>query len=210
MRIVKDHLDFKDLVSRVLTFDYIGALVASLLFPLFLVPQLGLVRTSLLFGMFNAAVGLWGTWLLRPLVPGSRHRAAHAGHCWCSCCSASLMAKAERSRRWPRTHLSRRDRLHADDDRISASSSRKDGRASSCTSTAICNSAPPTSTAITRRWSTRRWLLAGDPRRVLILGGGDGLALREVLRLPQVEAVTLVDLDPEMTGFPSAFRRWRN
>jgi spermidine synthase len=36
-------------------------------------------------------------------------------------------------------------------------------------------------------------------RSVLILGGGDGLALREVLRYPNVRAVTLVDLDPEMT-----------
>src|SRR5262249_545473 len=42
--------------------------------------------------------------------------------------------------------------------------------------------------------------LAGEPRRVLILGGGDGLALREVLRWPTVEHVTLVDLDPAMTG----------
>src|SRR6266700_198285 len=40
MRILKDELDFKDLVSRVLAFDYIGALVASLLFPIFLVPKL--------------------------------------------------------------------------------------------------------------------------------------------------------------------------
>src|SRR5436190_1441331 len=68
MRILKDELDFKDLVSRVLAFDYVGALVASLLFPIFLVPRLGLNRTSLLFGMLNAAVGLWGTWLLLPLI----------------------------------------------------------------------------------------------------------------------------------------------
>ncbi len=34
---------------------------------------------------------------------------------------------------------------------------------------------------------------------VLILGGGDGLALREVLKYPDVEEVTLVDLDPGMT-----------
>src|SRR5580692_12867373 len=70
MRILKDHLDFRDLVSRVLAFDYIGALVASLLFPIFLVPRLGLVRTSLIFGMLNAAAGLWGTYLLRPLLNG--------------------------------------------------------------------------------------------------------------------------------------------
>lgn len=35
--------------------------------------------------------------------------------------------------------------------------------------------------------------------RVLILGGGDGLALREVLKYEDVAAVTLVDLDPVMT-----------
>src|SRR5215470_4534915 len=71
MRILKDELDFKDLISRVLAFDYIGALVASLLFPLFLVPRLGLNRTSLLFGMFNAGIGIWGTWLLLPLIKGN-------------------------------------------------------------------------------------------------------------------------------------------
>ncbi len=36
-------------------------------------------------------------------------------------------------------------------------------------------------------------------RRVLILGGGDGLALREVLKYPDVESVTLVDIDPAVT-----------
>jgi spermidine synthase len=43
--------------------------------------------------------------------------------------------------------------------------------------------------------------LAARPgvRRVLILGGGDGLAAREVLKHPGVESITLVDLDPEMT-----------
>jgi len=35
-------------------------------------------------------------------------------------------------------------------------------------------------------------------RRVLVLGGGDGLAVREILKYPDVESVTLVDLDPEM------------
>jgi spermidine synthase len=32
-----------------------------------------------------------------------------------------------------------------------------------------------------------------------VLGGGDGLALRELLRYPGLESITLVDLDPEMT-----------
>lgn len=41
--------------------------------------------------------------------------------------------------------------------------------------------------------------MAGRPKKVLVLGGGDGLALREILKYPEVELVTLVDLDPEMT-----------
>jgi spermidine synthase len=46
---------------------------------------------------------------------------------------------------------------------------------------------------------------AGSPRRVLILGGGDGLALREVLRYDSVTAVTLVDIDPDMTSLSQRF-----
>ena len=37
-------------------------------------------------------------------------------------------------------------------------------------------------------------------RSVLVLGGGDGLALREILRYPNIKQVTLVDLDPAMTA----------
>ncbi|WP_297446056.1 polyamine aminopropyltransferase, partial [Desulfurobacterium sp.] len=40
--------------------------------------------------------------------------------------------------------------------------------------------------------------LAGKRKNILILGGGDGLALREVLKYREVKQVTLVDLDPEM------------
>src|SRR5438876_942402 len=68
LRILRESVDFKELVAKVLTFDYLGALAASLLFPILLVPHLGLVRTSLLFGLASAAVGLWSTWLFRPLL----------------------------------------------------------------------------------------------------------------------------------------------
>lgn len=43
--------------------------------------------------------------------------------------------------------------------------------------------------------------LAGSPKRVLICGGGDGLALREALRFPNVEAVTLIDCSQEVLDF---------
>ncbi len=42
--------------------------------------------------------------------------------------------------------------------------------------------------------------LLGNPQNVLILGGGDGCATREVLKYKSVEKITLVDLDPVMTN----------
>ena len=65
MRLLRSHFEFKDVVSNVLTFDYLGALGAALLFPIVLVPSLGMVRTAILFGMVNAAVALWSTYLFR-------------------------------------------------------------------------------------------------------------------------------------------------
>jgi spermidine synthase len=41
--------------------------------------------------------------------------------------------------------------------------------------------------------------LGRDPRRVLVLGGGDGLATRELLRYPSIERIDLVDLDAAVT-----------
>ena len=37
------------------------------------------------------------------------------------------------------------------------------------------------------------------PKDILVLGGGDGCAVREILKYPSVEDITVVDLDPAMT-----------
>jgi spermidine synthase len=47
--------------------------------------------------------------------------------------------------------------------------------------------------------------LAGNARDVLIIGGGDGCAVREILKHDFVESVTLVDLDPMMIEFAETF-----
>src|SRR5690606_27197671 len=56
MRILKNKLEFEDLVSKIFTYDYIGALLASLIFPLVLVPYMGLIKTSFFFGILNVVV----------------------------------------------------------------------------------------------------------------------------------------------------------
>jgi spermidine synthase len=61
---------FGDVVARALAYDYVGALAASLLFPLLLVPRLGLVRTSVIAGAVNALVALSATFVVRVERPG--------------------------------------------------------------------------------------------------------------------------------------------
>lgn len=42
-------------------------------------------------------------------------------------------------------------------------------------------------------------MLHGYPQNVLVLGGGDGCAVREILKYKSIKKITLVDIDPEMT-----------
>ncbi len=199
MRILKDELDFKDLVSRVLALDYIGALAASLLFPLFLVPKLGLTRTSLLFGMLNAAVGIWATWLLEPLIKKNINLLRVKGFIIIILLAIAFI-KADYL-----TSLAE-DSLFADNIVYAESSSYqrivvtkgKTGYALFLNGNLQFNS-----------YDEYRYhealvhpafaALDTNPKRVLVLGGGDGLAVREILKYPSVESITLVDLDPAMT-----------
>ncbi len=205
MRIARDQLDFKELVSRVLAFDYIGALAASLLFPLFCVPRLGLVRTSLLFGMLNAAVALWGTWLLQPLLKGNP-AGLRARACVVLVLLGIGVVKADALTTWAE------EGLYADAVVFTRTTPYQRivmtrGRAGFHL---FLNGHLQFSSVDEYRYHEAlvhpAMTLAGEPRRVLILGGGDGLALREVLKHPGVRAVTLVDIDPEMTGLSRHFR----
>lgn len=204
MRIVKDQLEFKELVSRVLTFDYIGALAASLLFPLLCVPRLGLVRTSLLFGLLNAAVGLWGTWVLRPLLPGGpvglRIRAVAV-----ILLLVAALAQADRLTTLAEEEIFPGAVVYATStpyQRIVVTQNRAGFQL-------YLNGHLQCSSVDEYRYHEAlvhpAMVAAGAPRRVLVLGGGDGLALREILRHAGVEAVTLVDIDPDMTRLSDRF-----
>ncbi len=200
MRILENELDFKDLISRVLAFDYIGALVASLLFPLFLVPKLGLARTSLLFGMVNAAIGIWGTWLLEPLIKKNINFLRAKGFVIMILLLIAFI-KADYL-----TTLAE-DALFADNIIYAKSSSYqriivtkgKTGYALFLNGNLQFNSFDEYryhEALVHPAMNT----FGANPKRVLVLGGGDGLALREILKYPSVEFIQLVDLDPEMTS----------
>ena len=189
---------FNDLVSRVLTFDYLGALAVSLLFPLVLAPQLGLVRTGFLFGMLNVGVGMWTLYVFRRELANAGGRVLRA-----SCVMALLVLGfvfSERMVQWGEHGLFGDQIVYStstpyqrlvitkwkDDLRLYINgnlqfSSRDEYRYHEALVHPALQSMP---------WA----------KRVLVLGGGDGLALREVLRYPNITHVTVVDLDPAMTG----------
>ena len=197
MRILKRNVRLQELVSQVLTFDYLGALAVSLAFPLLLVPQLGLVRTGFLFGFMNAAVAVWALWLFRHEL---RQFRAHA-----LACAAVLAALAAGLLGAEQLTRFAEDKFYQD--RITFS-----------------QATPYQRIVLTQGRQGLRLYLNGNlqfaesdeyryhealvhpamaahggPRRVAVLGGGDGMAVREILRYPSVQSVTLVELDPAMT-----------
>jgi len=188
--------DFRETVSNVLTFDYVGALVASLLFPLLLMPHLGMIRTGFLFGFLNAGVAL----ALLLTLPRAGYRGEKVASVLVLLALAAGFVASDRLQRWAevagygepviyasttkfqRIVLTRRD----DDVRLYLNgnlqfSSRDEYRYHE---------------ALVHPALGR----VANPRNVLILGGGDGLAAREVFKHPEVQHLTLVDLDGEMTS----------
>ena len=197
MRILRDRYAFKEVVSNVLTFDYLGALAASLAFPIVLVPKLGLVRSAILFGIVNAVIALWSTFLFAELL-GTR-RALRA-----ACVAVLTILTVGMTQAKAITTLAE-DNIYSDDVIFS-----RDTRYQHIVLTAwkddlrlFLNSHLQFSSRDEYRYHEALVHpgLAALPgaRRVLVLGGGDGLAVHEILRYPSIESVTLVDLDPEMT-----------
>jgi spermidine synthase len=181
--------------------DYGGALVGGLAFPFLLLPVFGLLQGALVVGALNVATaGLLAGWLFRRSLSRPARLAVRV------VCLASLLllgasaAYAGTFEVTARQRLYRYPIVHAE---------------RSAYQEIVLTSAPVDGW---RRRDLRLYLdgdlqfssldehryheslvhpaLAGKRARVLVLGGGDGLALREILRYPDVEEVTLVDLDP--------------
>jgi spermidine synthase len=202
MRILKSHFrqrwQLAELVSQVLTFDYLGALVVAVAFPLVLLPQLGLIRTGIVFGLMNVGVAAWALWLFRAELRGL---GSHAGACAgvaAVLCGAALAA--DQLTTWAEDRFYGERIVHA------ASSPYQRVVVTAGTSGNVrlfLNGNLQFSSSDEYRYHEAlvhpAMAAHGAPKKVAILGGGDGLALREVLKYPSVEQVTLVELDPHMT-----------
>ena len=198
MRVLnQQQADFKELVAKVLTFDYLGALAVSLLFPLVLAPRLGMARSALLFGLLNAAVAVLTAKVFRQQLP--RYRAIQTRGIIVLSLLALAFAYANRiSFKAEQSYFG--DPVvyesHSPYQRLVVTRWKDDIRLD-------INGNLQFSSRDEARYHEALVLPAMQmvtyPEKVLILGGGDGLAAREVLKYPQVKHITLVALDPDMT-----------
>ena len=196
MRILKRRASFGDVVPRVLSLDYVGALIGALLFALVFLPALGILRTGILFGCIGALAGLWGTSIFaasiepRPLrirgavVFGVLVVALFASARVVRIADEALLlhpvayARQTEYQRIVLTEAKSGVSLYLDGNLQFASVDEYRYHE------ALVHPA---------------FAAAKSHANVLVLGGGDGLAVREILRYPEVKSVTLVDLDRGMT-----------
>ncbi|MCB9654508.1 MAG: polyamine aminopropyltransferase [Deltaproteobacteria bacterium] len=206
-RILQSRYDLKDLLARVLTVDYVGALVASIAFPLVVVPELGLVRGAFVVGIINGLVAFFSTFILARVIERPRQLwFLRAQTCVCLVLLGIGCSMSDRLTRWSE------DTYYSDPVVFSKTTPYQRIIVTRGASgfQLYLNGHLQFSSADEHRYHealvhpamaiARGLKGASQPvRRVLVLGGGDGLAIREILRHPGVEEVTIVDLDPAMT-----------
>lgn len=197
LRLLRRSVAFKDLVAQVLTFDYLGALAASLLFPLVLLPRLGLTRTSVLFGLVNVAVAFWSLHLFRDRIGSPAGLYVRASLTAALLVAAfvladHLTAAAEETQYVDEVIVAKTTAYQ----RIVVTKNRAGFQL-------FLNGHLQFSSVDEYRYHEAlvhpAFAVAPGARRIAVLGGGDGLAVREILRHPSVASVTLVDLDPMVT-----------
>jgi spermidine synthase len=197
-RLMERYCTLKVNIANILSFDYFGALIATISFPFILLPFFGVYQSSLLFGLVNMSIGfivLWafseeiGThvlWLKRIAIVVSlflivmiflSHRFLEH---WDQSLYEDRIIVSEQSK-YQRIILTK-DR---DDIRLYL-----DGNLqfSSIDEYRYHEALIHIPMAISHQPITR----------VLLLGAGDGLAVRELLKYPQINDITLVDLDEKI------------
>ena len=201
IRILRREYELKELIARTLTFDYAGALVGSLAFSLLLVPRLGLVQTSLACGLLNALVALTSTWVLTG--HDERECRSLARVRWLAATVAVLLLgvlfQAERLTSFAEAGLYRERVTLAQQSAYQRIVLVESGGSKNL----YLNGNLQFSSADEHRYHEAlvhpAMATAEHPSSVLIGGGGDGLAVREVLKWPDVERVVVVDLDQQIT-----------
>ncbi len=192
-------------IADVLSLDYIGALIGSIVFPLLLLPQVGLIRASFVIGLANILTAIvnvhfFSDYLRRPArlrvfaivvlllllgltLFGTRISAFAEHHLYLDQVVYSSQTPYQKIV-FTRNNATQNYRMYIDGH---IQFSQRDEYRYHEALVHPAMSAP------------------GSRAHVLILGGGDGLAAREVLKYDDAALIHLVDIDPEITRFSREF-----
>lgn len=194
IRILKEDEEVSEALSHVLAIDYVGALAGSVLFPLFFLPYFGLSRASVVFGIMNLFVALFGLKLLERIPKATIVRFSIA------CIVLTLVfIFSTRLVGFLENILYQDNIVYAKStryQRVVVTKWRNDIRL-------FLNGHIQFSSIDEARYHESLVIpsmeAAPKPQEILILGGGDGLAAREVLKYSGVRRIVLVDIDPVVT-----------
>lgn len=196
-RIVRQYEDLKQSLADVLSFDYLGALIASVVFPLLLLPVLGTMRTAFVIGMLNLSVAIMNVWIFRQELKK---------HLRLLSISIGLMLLMTGGLIYSFQLISFFEQfLYRDEILLTRQSAYQrivltkwnndvrlfiDGNLQFSSRDEYRYHEPLVHLPMA---------LTQHPERILVLGGGDGLVARELFKHPEVSHIDLVDLDPEIT-----------
>lgn len=189
----------RDSIADVMSLDYLGALVGSVAFPLVLLPQLGLIRSSFAIGLITILTALTSIYFFRKhlkhpktltlislvvlillvvfTVYGTRLSSYAEKHLYFD---QIIYKKQTQYQRIvvTQSNINKEHRLYIDGH--IQFSSRDEYRYHESLVHPLLS-------------------VKGKKENVLVLGGGDGLAVREIIKHDDVKLIHLVDIDPEMT-----------
>lgn len=206
-RMLEQTDSLRSLIAHVLTFDYLGALIASLLFPLLLLPIFGTMRTAFIVGLINWSIAIFNLLFFKAQLKKALRLKTLSVLTGVALVlgffsSFQLMHFADALAYQDRIILSKQTRYQ----RLVLTQWNNDIRL-------FLNGNLQFSSVDEYRYHEALILVplvlaAKSQMNILILGGGDGLALRDIWKIdaffqkngPEhgIEHVDLVDLDEEI------------
>jgi spermidine synthase len=197
MRILKNSISFDTLVSRVFSYDYLGALFASIIFPLLFLPKLGLSKTAIFFGVINIVAGIATTSVFKEKLKRSKPLLAIGF--FSLICLLLLFVYSNKI-------MNFQDELQYPGKVIYSKQSQYQRIVIARQNKSVqlyLNGNLQFNSADEHRYHEAlvhpAAMASASLKNVLVLGGGDGMAIRELLKYPSIEKIQLVDLDAEMT-----------
>jgi spermidine synthase len=202
-RLMEEHNQLKVNIANVLSFDYLGALIATISFPFLLLPLFGVYQSSLLFGLVNMSIGFAVLWMFSDKIGRPAKYLKIITFMLSIFIILMLIFSNSFLRHWDQNLYE--DRIIYSEQspyqRIILTKDRNDIRL-------FLNGNLQFSSSDEYRYHEALvhvpFSVSKAPiRNVLILGAGDGLAIREILKHTSVKKITLVDLDKSVVELAS-------